>query len=90
METDSMPSKYSKMTPEQFEKYHEYQRKYREENREKIKTLKRKSKTLTRAENREDIRAIISKRPTVNMRDTMHLSVEKFLEKAEQYCRENL
>jgi hypothetical protein len=85
-----MPSKYSKMTPEQIEKYREYQRDYREKSREKIKAQKRKSRTLTRAENRNDIRAIMIKHPTVNMRDTMHLSVEKFLEKAEQYCRENL
>jgi adenosylmethionine-8-amino-7-oxononanoate aminotransferase len=85
-----MPSKCSEITPEQLDNHHEYQRKYREKNRKKIKTLKRKSRTLTRTENRNDIRAIITKHPIVNMRDTMHLSVEKFLEKAEQYCRENL
>ena len=93
-----MPTNHKNMTPEQ--------REYREKNRDKIKAQqrewniknkgpkrkqkKRKSRTLTRAENRNDMRAIIAKRPTVNMRDTMHLSPEKFLKAAKQYCRENL
>jgi adenosylmethionine-8-amino-7-oxononanoate aminotransferase len=82
--------------------YHrEYQKKNREKIRiqqrewylknksaKKKKREKRESRTLTRAENRNDIRAIMTKRPTVNMRDTMHLSVEKFIEAANKYCDE--
>jgi hypothetical protein len=48
----------------------------------------RKSRTLTRAENRNDMRAIITKQPAINMRDTMHLSPEKFAEAVNQYCKD--
>lgn len=54
----------------------------------KKKREKRESRTLTRAENREDIRAIIAKRPVVSMRNTMHLSPEKFAEAVNKYCDE--